>query len=328
VSDSPQIGILRRKARQAPVRRPRDGAGDVWRRVLPRLAADGIGLELSVSGVTEQTVDLHAELAPDDGALLLFLTEVYGGPGGLAIADAPLVTALVEVQTTGRVTSARREPRHPTAVDAALVRHALDGWLSGLADARGEMTAPAVWGQAPDVRTALLKLEEGRWTETQVDLDLGGGKRAGRLTLFLPLPQESRQDASPDGLRDVVLPVETVMEAILCRVRLPLQSVLTFTPGQIVPLPGVSVRHIALEAPRGRPVAQVHLGQSRGFRAVRILPPVAKDESPAAHRPAQRPAGDDLLPHLAPGASSVPNLGLPPLPQAGLPDLGLPPLAP
>jgi flagellar motor switch protein FliM len=335
VSDSPQIAILRRKAKQAPVRRPRDGAGEVWRRVLPRLAADGIGLELTVAGVTEQTVDLHAELASDDGALLLFLTDAYGAPGGLAVADAPLVTALVEVQTTGRVTSARRDPRRPTAVDAALVRHALDGWLAGLADARGEVTAPSVLGQAPDVRAALLKLEEGRWTETHVDLDLGGGKRAGRLTLYLPIAQEARPD-DPAALHDMVRPVETVMEAVLCRLRLPLRSVLTLAPGQVVPLPGVSVRRIALEAPLGRPLAQVHLGQSRGFRAVRILPPDATDDPGLAHRPAPRPAGDDLLSHLAQvapapsghGLPPLPGVDLPPPPQSGLPDLGLPPLSP
>ncbi len=334
--DSPHIAVLRRKAKQAPARRPDGGAGEVWRRVLPRLAADGLGLELTVAGHAEQTVDLHAELGHDDGALLLFLTDAYGGPGGLAVADAPLVSALVEVQTTGRVTSARRDPRRPTAVDAALVRHALDGWLSGLADARGEITAPSVFGQAPDVRTALLKLEEGRWTETQVDLDLGGGKRAGRLTLFLPLRQDARSDAPPAGLRDVVLPVETVMEAVLCRVRLPLHAVLTFAPGQLVPLPGVSVRRIALEAPIGRAVAQVHLGQSRGFRAVRILPPDAKEDAAASHRPAPRPDGEHLFSHLAPGTPglaspglpSLPNTDLPPLPQAGLPDLALPPLSP
>jgi flagellar motor switch protein FliM len=336
VSDSPHTAILRRKAKQPPVRRPRDAAGDLWRRILPRLAADGLGLQLAVSGVTEQTVDLHAELAAEDGALLLFLADAYGGPGGLAVADAPLVTALVEVQTTGRVSSARRDPRRPTAVDAALVRHALDGWFAGLADARGEVTAPSVWGQAPDVRAALLKLEEGRWTETQVDLDLGGGKRAGRLTLFVPLPAEVRRDTPPTGLSDVVLPVEAVMDAVLCRVRLPLQSVLTFAPGQAVPLPGVSVRRIALEAPMGRPVAQVHLGQSRGFRAVRILPPDAGRDAPAAHHPAPRPTGEDLLPHLAsgtpnlaaPGLPPLPGADLPPLPQAGLPDIGLPPLSP
>jgi hypothetical protein len=198
------------------------------------------------------------------------------------------------------------------------------------------MTAPSVFGQAPDVRSALLKLEEGGWSETQIDLDLGGGKRAGRLTLYMPLPQEARQDAPPAALHDVVSPVETVMDAVLCRVRLPLGSVLHFAPGQLVPLPGVSVRRISLEAPLGRPVAQVHLGQSRGFRAVRILPPDAGNDPPLAHRPMLRPTGEDLLPHLAPGAPApagsglppLPGVDLPPLPQAGLPDLGLPPLSP
>jgi flagellar motor switch protein FliM len=314
-------------ARKTPASRPRGGAGDIWRRVLPRLAADGIGLELTVAGVMEQTVDLHAELAPGDGALLLFLTDAFGGPGGLAVIDAALVAALVEVQTTGRVTSSRREPRPATAVDAALVRHALDAWLSGLADAGGEMSAPSVHGQAPDVRAALLRLEEGRWTETQVDLDLGGGRRSGRLTLYVPLPREARQD-DPATLREVVLPVETVMDAVLCRVRLPLRSVLSLAPGQTVPLPGVSVRRITLEAPLGRAVAQVHLGQSRGFRAVRILPSEAGDEGTATSRSAPRPSGEDLLPDLAPGAPGPESAGLPPLPPAGLPDLGPPPLAP
>jgi hypothetical protein len=103
-----------------------------------------------------------------------------------------------------------------------------------------------------------------------------------------------------------------------------------------VPLPGVSVRRIALEAPLGRPLAQVHLGQSRGFRAVRILPPDATDDPAFAHRPAPRPAGDDLLSHLAQvapapsghGLPPLPGVDLPPPPQSGLPDLGLPPLSP
>ncbi len=354
MADSGQAGILRRKAKLAAPRRTRDGADDLWRRVLPRLAADGLGLELTVAEVSEQVVDLHAVLSADEGALLLLLQDRYGGPGGLAVLDPALLTALIEVQTTGRVTSGRRDPRRPTAVDAALARHALDDWFAGLTEAGGHETPlPPVFGQAPDVRAALLKLEEGRWTEMRVELDLGGGKRAGRLTLYLPLPQEVRKD-DPAALREVILPVETTMEAVLGRVRLPLRTVLTLTPGQVLPLPGVSVRRIALEAPRGRSVAQVHLGQSRGFRAVRILPPEAKEDPPGPpHLPPGadgRPLFPDLaeagtaararpgLPSLtgapglpdpaAPGLPDLPPAGLPDLPLPGLPDLGLPPLSP
>jgi flagellar motor switch protein FliM len=339
VVDSGQAAILRRKAKLAAPRRARDGASDLWRRVLPRLAADGLGLELTVAGVAEQVVDLHAVLSADEGALLLLLQDRYGGPGGLAVVDPALLTALIEVQTTGRVTSGRRDPRRPTAVDAALVRHALDDWFAGLTEAGGHETPlPPVFGPATDVRAALLKLEEGRWTETWVDLDLGGGKRVGRLGLYLPLPQEARRD-DPAALREVILPVETTMEAVLGRIRVPLKTVLTLSPGQVLPLPDVSVRRIGLEAPRGRSVAQVHLGQSRGFRAVRILPPEAKDGPPGPPQLSPGIDGRTLFPDLAEGPAAAPGRGgsalpplagapgLPDLPPPGLPDLGLPPIS-
>jgi hypothetical protein len=95
------------------------------------------------------------------------------------------------------------------------------------------------------------------------------------------------------------------------------------------------VRRIGLEAPLGRVVAQVHLGQSRGFRAVRILPTDAEETGAAhvPHRLAPRTEGQDLLPDLAEmprGTPGLPDVGLPDLglPGGGLPSLGLPPLQP
>lgn len=319
VTESPQIGILRRKARPAQARTVRDGAGDVWRRVLPRIAADDMGLELAVAGFEERAADLHRDLAPEEGALLLYLTE-DALPTGLAVLDAALLAGLVEVQTTGRVSSGRREPRRPTAVDAALSRPALDGWLAGVAEARGDGVWPVAGAAPPDLRAALLKLEEGAWTETRVDLDLGGGKRSGRLRLFRPVRSEA--ETSPDrraDLRGAVLPLETTLEAVLCRVRVPLGTVASLEPGQLVPLPGVSLRRIQLEAPRGRSVATVHLGQSRGFRAVRIL---AADPGPAekGHPSGSTLSGQEvtdapgILPDLA-GATGLAALGPLPLPD-------------
>jgi flagellar motor switch protein FliM len=314
VSDSPQIDILRRKARPAQTRRVRDGAGDVWRRVLPRAAADGMGLELAVSRFEERSLDLHEELSVEEGALLLLLVEDGGSPAGLAVLDPSLLVGLIEMQTTGRVSSGRRDPRRPTAVDAALARHALDGWLSGVADARGE----ARWltgASVPDLRTALLKLEEGRWTETRVDLDLCSGKRSGRLQLFRPVPVAAvTHPAEPEGLQAVLLPVETRLEAVLCRVRIPLGTVVSLSPGELVPLQGVSLRSIRLEAPVGRLVAQVHLGQSRGYRAVRILRDGAPDVTSDARRLDEDAETRGLLPDLAlPDEAAV----VPPLPVPG-----------
>jgi flagellar motor switch/type III secretory pathway protein FliN len=242
-----------------------------------------------------------------------FSTAATGTPGGLAVVDAALMTALIEVQTTGRVTASRREPRAPTAVDAALVRHALDGWFAGLSDAGEGQRWPAVLGPVPDLRAALLKLEEGRWTETRVDLDLGGGKREGRLSLYLPVPREARRD-DPAALQTVVLPVETVLDAVLCRVRVPLRTVLSLAPGQLLPLPGSAC---AASGSRRRWAASWR--RCTWARAAASAPC-------GSCRPTRRTAaapgrGGSALPPLA-GAP-----GLPDLPPPRLPDLGLPPIS-
>lgn len=313
MAESAQIGILRRKARPARTRPPQGGAADAWRRVLPRAAADGLGLELSVAGVAEREVDLHRDLAAEEGALLLMLVEA-GLPTGLAVLDEGLLAALIEVQTTGRVFSGRREPRPPTAVDAALARPAIDDWLAGVAEARGQGLWPRAGAAPPDLRAALLKLEEGRWVETRVDLDLGGGRRTGRLRLFLPIRAPAPASAEAGSLAAAVLPVETSLEAVLARIRVPLGTVVALEPGQLLPLPGVSLRRIRLEAPLGRPVATVHLGQSRGFRAVRILAGGAGEPQSFAS-PGQgvaEPGG--ILPDL----SGPADRGAGPLPLPGL----------
>jgi hypothetical protein len=129
------------------------------------------------------------------------------------------------------------------------------------------------------------------------------------------------------------MPVETDLEAILARVRVPLGVVGALVPGQLIPLPGVSLRRITLEAPRGKVIAEVHLGQSGGFRAVRVVDPAAPPEprGPGAVRaaPAMMPMtmdadGADFLPPL-PGIGGPGSAGLPPLPDIGMPG-GLPPL--
>lgn len=305
--------------RPASARRVRDGAGDIWRRVLPRVAADAMGLELAVSGFSERMLDIHGDLAVEEGALLVLLTEDGGPPNGLAVVDPALVTGLIEVQTTGRISSGRRDPRRPTAVDAALAGHAIDGWLTGVAEARGE----ARWSTGalmPDLRAALLKLEEGQWSETRVDLDLGGGRRTGRLRLYRPVPLAAKAGpAPPEAMQALLHPLETTLDAVLCRIRLPLGTVVSLAPGQVIPLPDVNLRCIRLEAPVGRLVAKVHLGQSRGCRAVRILPDGAQPSRPEARRLDPEPAPRHILPDLPdlPGLDgAVP--GPPPLDLPGL----------
>jgi flagellar motor switch protein FliM len=303
--NSDHAGILRRKVRPPPSRRTRDSAADLWRRILPRLAAEEMALELAVSAVREDRCDLHADLTAEEGALLLFLGDGPGVASGLAVLDAALLATLIEVQTTGRVSAQRREPRRGTSVDAALAGHVVDTWLAAISEARGNPAPPFTAGAAPDLRTALLKLEEGDWAATVIDLDFGGGKRSGRLAIYLPLPaSRSTAAATTDAIHTAVLPVETTLEAVLCRIRVPLGTIVGLELGQVVHLPGVSLRRIALEAPRGQHVSDVHLGQSRGYRAVRIL--AADAEAEVTPPPTAQADQRDMLPDLEAGAGTLP----------------------
>jgi flagellar motor switch protein FliM len=273
-----------------------------------------------VAGFQEREMDLHGELSVQEGSLLLFFAGAAGQPpAGLAVIDPALLAGLIEVLTTGSVTSARREPRRATAVDAALAGHVLEVWLAGIAETRGDGQWLAISGLVPDLRSALLKLEEGRWIETRVDLDLASGKRTGRLSLYqAPASGSDVRTGGSEALRSVVLPVRTTLEAVLCRVRVPLGTIAALEPGQLVPLPGVSVRRIRLEAPRGSLIAEVHLGQSGGFRAIRIVDPSASEEPLRSHPGGMpmptAPDPADLLPPL-PDIGPMTDGGLPPLPD-------------
>lgn len=341
--DTQHISLILRKPRAAVGQPIRDGSGDVWRRALPRVAADRLGLELSLTRCEESQVKLPGPVAIEDDAMLLAI-ETSRGLAGIAIVDTVLRTALVEMQTTGTVATSRIEPRAPTAVDAALVRHVLDDWLAAFSDAQGEEVPPSIGRAYPDLRHALLKLEEGDYRETRLVLDLGGGKRTGVLRLLKLVAEARKAPADDDAMKTTVMPAEASMQAVLCRLRIPLGKMMDLSPGVLLPLDGISLRRITLEAPLGRRVADAHLGQSGGKRAVRILSADLPDEAEVIDAPAPRAAPPrpdrpmaasplsmkpPSMPHLPgpvnfdpTGAFSAGSGALP-----GLPDLpGLPPL--
>jgi flagellar motor switch protein FliM len=330
LADPGKVSILQRKTRAAQGRRARGGVGDIWRRLLPRVAADRLGLELTVSEIEEREVDLAAALADVPGeALLLSLVDDWT-PTGVAILDAGLLAGLIEIQTTGSVTTMRRDPRRPTVVDVALVGHVIDDWTGAVAAAQPDVAPfPRAGDAFAEVRAAILALPEGSCRETRLVLDLGGGKRVGKLTLLTVAgAAPARAGADPDALRDIILPIEAPLEAVLCRVKLPLARAMSLSPGDLVPLPNVSVRRISLEAPLGTAIAPAHLGQSRGFRAVRILDPAIE----ATANPAPPPPSPLPMPPAPPlgGTSGLPDLpDLPPIADgfpAGLPPLSFDPL--
>lgn len=305
------------------------GHDDRWRRILPRAAEDALGLDLRVvdagDGVTELASILDSDLG---GALLIGLSQGGGRVSALGIVDASLLSALIEVQTVGRVAGGKTEPRVPTATDVALAAHVLDGWLDAVESA-GEMMPWRCVRPLADARAVGLALEDGGYRHLSLTLDVANGKRTGALRFLLPVTRDPAALFDPSALREAILPLPAEIEAVLGRIRLPLSTVRGFEEGKIVPLVGLSVRSVTLEAPRGRVVSHGHLGQSGGKRAVKILLPPDRDRDGAGPHPAEMALVDD---GELPGAGSIRqpppvqgglSLANPELPEGGP---GLPPL--
>ncbi|MCL4189201.1 MAG: FliM/FliN family flagellar motor switch protein [Rhodobacteraceae bacterium] len=84
------------------------------------------------------------------------------------------------------------------------------------------------------------------------------------------------------SLESVVLGAPAVLDAVLDRISLPIAAVLGLRPGSVLPLPSASIERLALEGPGGRRLAEGRLGQARGLRAIRVVPPEAAATAPPA----------------------------------------------
>ncbi len=317
--------VLERKIRSAAGGSARIGGAEAWRRILPRVAEDGLGLELAVLSVEEGETSLTRALSGLDVDMLLLGLSRDGAVCGLAILDTAVLGALMEVQTTGRVSSSRRERRAGTSTDFALVSHVIDDWLAAVADALPDSGVALCCARLfPDARAVQLGLDDGAFRETRLELDFGGGRRTGVLRVLAPKDDTRRaRGLDLSELRAALLPLPAQIDAVLCRVKVPLSRVMALEAGELLGLEGVSVRRIMLEAPLGHPVSRAHLGQSQGQRAVRILGPADADGPEGGPAQALSPQPDRTefdgqappgLPELDAPADAP---GLPPLPDAG-----------
>ncbi len=270
-SESP---LLRKARAHAGSSHAALGAAAVWRRVLPRVTEDRLGLELRVADFVDDITKLPSAL--EDASEHALLIGMNGGAGrvtGLCVVDPELLTGLIEIQTTGRLSASRSDPRTPTGTDYELAAHVIDAWLAGVRAAQANEAPVLVCARRlGDTRAAMLALDDGQFRRSRITLELGGGKRTGQLTLFQPEARStSTTTATPENLRAAILPLPTEIEGVLHRLRLPLSRIGRLQVGEVLPLPGASVRRMTLEAPRGRTIALGHLGQSGGSRAVRVL---------------------------------------------------------
>jgi len=275
-----------------------------------RAAEDEFGLALAVSGGRQSRV-LPDELDPlmSDKDLLIVLDRP-GGMTGAASLSLPLVAALIQQQTTGRVSDRPIEPRPYTDTDAALVAPLLDGVLSracDLAEAEADRScfrSIRFGARAEDARSLILTLRAARYRVFSLPLDIALGRHQATMSLVLPVDPDSDTDRTseevdPDerAANSPFLNVETELRAVLARFRMPVSDLNALAVGDMLPLPRERLDDTSLVTLANRVVARGKLGQMNGHRAIRLMAhlPVPKVGHPIGFDPQITKSADERL---------------------------------
>lgn len=252
------------------------------RRAMGRAADKAVGLSASVLGIAEEDLEVEAlvESAPDDWLVIGLRDGANAGLTGLFLIDKALRSALVEMQTMGRLMPAGDEDRAITRTDAVLSLPFASQLLAELAEvefgARGVDPAGFDLGPIEDMRTAGLVMMQGLYRVWRVTIQVGGGDRQGEVLIAMRLAP-SVTDAAPatdqvwtKALHAALDDAPADLDAVLARMTLPMSKIEEFEVGQIVPLAGATVGSLSLVGPDGQVVTQARLGQIAGKRAVRL----------------------------------------------------------
>ena len=154
--------------------------------------------------------------------------------------------ALIEMQTTARVSAAPTLTRRPTRTDAAMVAGVIDRALEELESILAE-EADLVWAGGfryasflEDPRPLGLLLEDQPYRVLSADLSMASGARSGGLILALPAegrgqrpqpkPGRDRAPAAAPGfstaLSEAVMAAGCTLEAVIARLTQPLGAVM------------------------------------------------------------------------------------------------------
>lgn len=324
-------------------------------------AVEGLyGLPVSPLDVTPAAITLAemAELLPRPA--LLSVVEGAGEALGVVAICPSLMTALIEIQTLGRITARPVEPRRPTRSDAMICADFVNALLAGLGEEMAGIDGFEGFGGfryasfMDDQRPLLLMLEDHPYRSLRFRLGLGQPPgREGEI--FLALPQKRVSPALPaptappqpaetpagraagadggDAVADprIVLnmraaPVDLV--GVLCRRRIRLGALRNLQPGQILPLPRVDLSETRLETRLGQLLAIGKLGEAEGYHAVRLRgagDEVARDGPEISAVPAEH--GGRAAPETGDGAIPGDMIAEPPMGDMDRPDGFRPPRA-
>ncbi|WP_417806835.1 FliM/FliN family flagellar motor switch protein [Thioclava sp.] len=307
---------------------------------LAKVAQDSLQLPLQVTSI-EETLRSLADL-PETLEALSLLALIEGPSEALGLIAIPPATlqALIEMQTMRRLGKIPSGPRKATRIDAAMAADFIDALLGAIETTLIEDDAISWAGgfrytsHLDDPRPLGLLLEDVTFRVWNMQFSLGeGGERTGGLLWAVPQKgrgahlkralSETQTEgegathadlaaafAPPwaDQIERAVMGTPAVLNAVLHRVTLSLSAVLDFKPGMELPLRADSLEQITLEAQGRRKLSYARLGQSRGYRALRLTSPesVTLDHKTPKDDPT---VGTSPLPKLDQPATSRADLG-------------------
>jgi flagellar motor switch protein FliM len=324
--------ILRRKIDRArlPQAEGAPGADRGWRLALARATRDAMGLDIDFRqlSITRAGLAEVLDLAPLH-ALVALLDGPQGGLGVLMLGPS-VTSALIEMQTLGRLSGQAPPARRPTRIDAAMVAGVVDRALAGLDQTLAE-EADFSWAGGfryasylDEVRPLGLLLEEESYRVLSAEIALGGGGRTGTVILVLPaVGRGERPEGAAGGAPDTapqftaalaarVEQAECRLDAVIGRLVLPIGRILALMPGETLDLPQAGLDSITLETADGRRIARARLGQNRGMRALKIV----LAESATRTAPVQSPVPSPVPAALQ--ATPPAEAAAPPLPADDL----------
>ncbi|MGD9295078.1 MAG: FliM/FliN family flagellar motor C-terminal domain-containing protein, partial [Roseobacter sp.] len=288
---------------------------------LAKVADDRFGMALAVIGYTqEKCAGDELSRAFGENNLLLMLDGPNGKSGG-AILEPPLVSAMVQKQTTGRVSSSPAPQRRMTATDAALCAPLLDAFFErahGIleTDEDKAILPPCKFGaHIADERLFGLALDGPEYNVLRLTVDIAGGLAQATIVLVLPVPAAkpvardleagAPNKSAPRSLERVVMGAEAELTAVLCRLHLSLSDIGALQPGEKIAIPAEAFDAVELTAIDGTSIGKGAMGQVDGKRALMV-------EREQGARPAQGPSADGFD-SAADDVSDYSNLNLPDL---------------
>ena len=265
-----------------------------------RTSEDLFGLALAVAGGGQGRAlpdELEPLLSDED---LLIVLDCPRGLTGAAVLSLPLVAALIQQQTMGRVSDRPVETRDYTDTDAVLVSPLVEGVLERASDLVQEtldrdcFQSVRFGARAEDARSLLLSLRAERYRTFTLPIDVALGRHQAKMVLVLPDDDDRHAEITQNGpepaeraAKSPFLGVETDLRAVLARFRLSVSELNALSVGDTLPLPRDRLDDTALVTLTDRVIARGKLGQMNGHRAVRLMaaPPVPKVGHPAGFDP-------------------------------------------